>query len=120
LAVRRGRSEGEAGEPAASADETLRQRIVLLLSGTELTFEELRSKIGLPARRLEDELQHVERSVRRSRSEPRKLAVDPARCIECGFVFRDRAPSRFKGPGRCPRCKSERIAEPRLSIRLQD
>ncbi len=117
--MRRGRTGGEDGEPEASADETIRQRIVLLLSGTERTFEELRREVGLPARRLEDELQHVERSVRRSRSEPRKLAVDPARCIECGFVFRDRAPTRFKGPGRCPRCKSERIAEPRLSIHPQ-
>ena len=118
--MRRGRTGGGDGDgPEASADETIRQRIVLLLSGTQRTFEELRREIGLPARRLEDELQHVERSVRRSRGEPRKLVVDPARCIECGFVFRDRAPSRFNGPGRCPRCKSERIAEPRLSIHLQ-
>jgi predicted Zn-ribbon and HTH transcriptional regulator len=117
--VRRGRTGGENGEPEASADETIRQRIIQLLTAGELTFDELRREIGLPTRRLEDELQHVERSVRRSRGEPRKLAVAPARCIECGFVFRDRAPARFGSPSRCPRCKSERIAEPRLSIRPQ-
>jgi predicted Zn-ribbon and HTH transcriptional regulator len=114
--VRRGTGEDDEGRPAAlSADETVRQRIVQLLSGTERTFEELRREIGLPARRLEEELQHVERSVRRNRRAPMRLAVDPARCLDCGFVFRDRA--RFSTPSRCPRCKSERIASPRLTIR---
>jgi predicted Zn-ribbon and HTH transcriptional regulator len=114
--VRRGTGEDDEGRPAAeSADETVRQRIVQLLSGTERTFEELRREIGLPVRRLEEELQHVERSVRRNRRAPRRLAVDPARCLDCGFVFRDRA--RFSTPSRCPRCKSERIASPHLTIR---
>ena len=118
--MRRGTGADDEGRPAAeSADETVRQRIIQLLTGAELTFEELRRELGLPARRLEDELQHVERSVRRSRAEPRKLAVDPARCLECGFTFRDRAPARFGSPGRCPRCKSERISQPRLSVRPQ-
>ncbi len=116
--MRRGRGQDDDGRPAAeSADETVRQRIVQLLTGTERSFEELRRELGLPARRVEDELQHVARSVRRTRGEPRKLAVDPARCLECGFVFRERAPTRFTSPSRCPRCKSERIAEPRLTLR---
>jgi predicted Zn-ribbon and HTH transcriptional regulator len=114
--VRRGTGEDDEGRPAAlSADETVRQRIIQLLSGTERTFEELRREIGLPVRRLEEELQHVERSVRRNRRAPMRLAVDPARCLDCGFVFRDRA--RFSTPSRCPRCKSERIAPPSLTIR---
>jgi predicted Zn-ribbon and HTH transcriptional regulator len=115
--MRRGTGQDGGLPPEASADETVRQRIVQLLSGTERTFEELRRELGLPVRRLEEELQHVERSVRRSRRDPRRLAVDPPRCLECGFVFRDRAPARFSTPGRCPRCKSERIAQPRLTIR---
>ena len=92
---------------------TRRQRIVELLTGTERSFEELRRELEVPARALEDDLGHVERSLRRG---PARLRVDPARCLACGFTFEDRAPRRFLAPSRCPRCKSERIAEPRFLV----
>lgn len=109
--------EGDGERPAPV---TLRQRIVQRLTDAELTFEELRRELALPVGRLEEELRHVERSLRggrrgRQESQGRLLAEDP-HCLECGFVFRDRAPARFSTPGRCPRCRSERIAQPRLRI----
>ncbi|HEX7184822.1 MAG TPA: hypothetical protein VF756_23550 [Thermoanaerobaculia bacterium] len=67
----------------------------------------------MPGRALEDDLRHLERSLRRGKE---RLRVDPARCLACGFVFEDRAPRRFQAPGRCPRCRSERIAEPRFRV----
>lgn len=103
--------ESPGGDPAAT--ETSRQRIVDLLSRGELSFEELRRELDLPARVVEDDLRHVERSLRRGSG---RLRVEPARCIACGFTFQDRAPRRFQAPGRCPRCRSERISEPRFRI----
>lgn len=98
-------------DPAAT--ETTRQRIAEFLRRDELGFEELRRELAVPGRALEDDLRHLERSLRRG---PERLRVDPARCLACGFTFDDRAPRRFQAPGRCPRCRSERIAEPRFRI----
>jgi len=100
-------------ETAAAPTETARQRIVDLLTGRELSFEELRRELAVTGPVLESDLRHVERSLRHGSS---RLRVDPARCLACGFVFADRAPGRFHAPGRCPRCRSERIAEPRFRI----
>lgn len=92
---------------------TRRQRIVQLLEGSELSFEELRRELAIPARALEDDLHHVEKSLRKGHA---RLRVEPARCLACGFVFEDRAPRHFHAPGRCPKCRSERITQPRFGI----
>jgi len=97
--------------PEATA--TLRQRIVELLEKGEWGFEELRRELEAPARLLEEDLRHVERSLRRGGG---RLVVEPARCLSCGFVFRERAARHFHAPSRCPRCRSERIADPRFHI----
>jgi predicted Zn-ribbon and HTH transcriptional regulator len=65
-------------------------------------------------RELEDDLRHVERSLRR---EQRRLVTTPPHCSACGFAFRGRAPKRFHTPSRCPLCKSERIFPARLHVR---
>ena len=95
------------------ATTTLRQRIADLLEAGEWGFEELRRELEVPARVLEEDLRHVERSLRRGST---RLAVEPARCLSCGFVFRERAARHFHAPSRCPRCRSERIAGPRFHI----
>ena len=79
----------------------------------EWTFEQLRRELAVPVRRLEDDLRHVEKSVRAS---GRRLTATEARCSGCGFAFTDRAPRRFTTPSRCPRCKSERIEPARWSV----
>lgn len=99
--------------PAPEATSTRRRRIVELLGAQEMGFEELRRELETPARLLEDDLRHVERSLRLG---PTRLVCEPPRCLACGFTFNDRAPHRFQPPGRCPRCRSERIAEPRLRV----
>ncbi|HSJ96292.1 MAG TPA: transcriptional regulator, partial [Myxococcota bacterium] len=62
----------------------------------------------------EEELRHVERS---ARGQGERLVVEPARCLACDFRFRDREARHLHAPGRCPRCRSERIADP--SFRLE-
>jgi transcriptional regulator len=92
---------------------TFRQRLIERLSKDELGFEELRRELEAPVRALEDDLRHVERSLRRGSV---RLRIEPSRCLSCDFVFQDRAARHLHAPGRCPRCRSERITDPRFRI----
>jgi hypothetical protein len=92
---------------------TRRQRLAALLRERELGFEELRVELQLSVRLLEDDLRHVERSARGANE---RLVVEPAQCRSCGFVFRERASHHLHTPSRCPRCRSERIEDPRFRI----
>jgi predicted Zn-ribbon and HTH transcriptional regulator len=97
----------------SEATSTVRQRLGELLRQGEWGFEELRRELEIPARALEEDLRHVERSLKRGGE---RLQVEPARCISCGFNFRERAARHLHAPGRCPRCRSERISDPRFHI----
>ena len=97
-------------EDDREAPVTARQRIAGILREGERSFDELRRELEVPARVLEEDLRHLDKSLKRG---PERLRTEPARCLACGFVFEDRAPRRFHAPGRC---RSERIAEPRFRI----
>lgn len=99
--------------PGLGAARTLRQQLRGLLRREELSFAELRDVFGLGVRALEEELRHVERT---ARSAGERLHVGPARCLGCGFAFRDRDARHLHAPGRCPRCRSERITDPTFRI----
>ena len=98
---------------AAEATATVRQRLNELLRQGEWGFEDLRRELEITGRVLEEDLRHVERGLKRGGE---RLEVDPARCVSCDFVFRERAARHFHAPGRCPRCHSERITDPRFHI----
>jgi hypothetical protein len=91
---------------------TRRQLIARLLAAGPWSFEELKRELGIPGPELEEDLRHLERSGRASGS---RLQVEPARCRACRFTLRGR-PGRYHPPGRCPRCRSERIAGPWLRV----
>lgn len=91
---------------------TRRQDLVATLEGGEVSFEDLRRLLELPVSVLEEDLRHLERSLRGA---GRRLLVTPARCPACGFTLRVRA-GRFATPSRCPRCRNERLEPPRLAI----
>jgi hypothetical protein len=59
-------------------------------------------------------LHHLEHVVR-SMGKGATLQVNPASCIQCGYVFRGR--SRLSTPTKCPRCRSHRIIAPTFQIR---
>jgi len=103
----------ERDPPGVGAIRTPRQQLRGLLRRETLSFDALRALVGLPVRRLEEELRHVERSAR-GRGE--RLVVTPARCLACDFRFRDRETRHLHAPGRCPRCRSERIADPTFRL----
>jgi predicted Zn-ribbon and HTH transcriptional regulator len=91
-------------------ERTRRQRIIELLTAGEWEFDELRHDLALTVKVLEEDLRHVERSVR---SGGRRLIVEPARCEGCGFAFRTRA---LHPPGRCPSCHDRRVIGPWVRI----
>ena len=92
--------------------QTVRQRMVGLLTGSRLTSYQLAQLLGIPERQVEDHLTHIVKTVARDRD--RRFILEPSGCQECGFVFRDR--TRLTRPGRCPRCRSESITVPRYGI----
>ena len=85
---------------------TRRQEIIERLSKNEWEFDDLRHDLSLTVKILEEDLRHVERSVRAA---GHRLVVTPARCEACDFVFKSTA---FHPPGRCPSCRERRIAGP--------
>ncbi|WP_447971982.1 transcriptional regulator [Nitrospira sp. Kam-Ns4a] len=96
----------------AEPKETNRQRIMRLIAQTRCSSRDLAERLGLPERRVEDDLAHVARTVAGDRD--RQFVVEPAECLACGFVFRTR--TRLTRPGHCPHCRSEHISRPRFGI----
>ena len=91
--------------------ETGRQALRAVLGPTPASIKELSTLAGLREKEVLEHLEHLERSLK---AEGTKLIVLPARCVACGFAFRDR--DRLKRPSRCPQCKSERIEPPRFGL----
>jgi len=100
-------------KPTVPADrkDTVRRRILSLLSGRSLTARQISAQIGIPEREAYAHMHHVKRSAARLGG---RLAVTPAECRKCGYVFRKR--ERPNRPGRCPVCRSESISEPRFAV----
>lgn len=93
-------------------EQTPRQRIIGLITGARLSSYQLAQMLGVPERQVEDHLTHVVKTIARDKT--RRFILDPARCQDCNFVFRNR--SRLTSPSRCPHCRSETIAAPRYGI----
>lgn len=101
--------------------ETVRRKIRSLLEEADapLSAKEISAAAGIPEKDVGPHLEHLRRSLegtgaREGRGTPGRLAVEPARCNGCGFVFRKR--ERLRKPGRCPLCKGESIDPPRFLL----
>jgi len=97
------------------AELTIRQLIMQSITGTLYSSRQLAELVGVPERQVEDHLTHITKSVARDRT--RRFVLEPSRCRDCAFVFRDR--TRLTRPSRCPRCRSEAISPPRYGIELR-
>jgi len=97
-------------EPVDS-NQTLRQQIIDLLTGENLTVRDLSQAVSIPEKEVMDHLDHIDRSLR---SQGRKLLEIPYECLSCGFVFDKR--KRFSRPGRCPECRNSHIKTARYRI----
>ncbi|MBW2124061.1 MAG: transcriptional regulator [Deltaproteobacteria bacterium] len=92
-------------------DQTIRQQIIGVLSEKALTARDLSRVLGIREREVYDHLVHIARSLS---AQNKSLVTMPYRCLGCGYVFDKR--KRLTRPGRCPRCRGERIEEPRFQV----
>jgi len=90
---------------------TIRQKIISLLSGAELSAWEISGELGISEKEVYEHLSHIARSVA---SQNKTVLITPAICLRCGYVFEDR--TRFTCPGRCPQCKKSHIQSPTFRI----
>ena len=91
--------------------QTIRQQMISVLSEGECSARDLSRILRIQEKEVYSHLQHIEHSVG---SQNRKLLIIPSRCLVCGYVFDER--KRFTRPGRCPRCRGERIEGPRYEV----
>ncbi len=88
---------------------TLRQQIAEALEERSLDVKEISHLFRVREKEVLDHLQHIARS-----KQDKRFKMEPASCLECGFVFKKR--TRLNTPGKCPLCKSESISPPRFQI----
>ncbi|NVL93179.1 MAG: ArsR family transcriptional regulator [Desulfobacterales bacterium] len=86
--------------------QTIRQRIIVLLSKEEMSARDLSQAIGIREKEVYEHLSHIARSVAVQR---KKLIIRPFSCLGCGYVFQDR--KRLTRPSRCPQCKRSHVQE---------
>lgn len=91
--------------------ETVRRKILSLLSDRPLTARQISACVGISEKEVVAHLPHIQKSAGPLGG---RLAVTPAECRQCGFVFRKR--EKPKKPGRCPVCRGESISEPLFSF----
>ena len=87
-----------------------RRELIELLRGRMLPLSEIARIEKTRVQDLEDDLEHLRKSLRH---EGLRLVIEPARCQKCDFVF---TKGRFHKPGRCPKCRSTWIDEPRVGV----
>ena len=88
---------------------TIRQNIIRLITDNPLTQKEICGTLLLEPGEALNHLGHLQLSLKN------KLRVEPAHCQACGYSFNKR--SRLDPPGRCPKCKQQRISGPWFSVR---
>jgi predicted Zn-ribbon and HTH transcriptional regulator len=91
-------------------EATTRQRIADALREEPATPRQLSEQLGVPTTTVYEHVRHVARSLE---NEAEQFLVAPPECRDCGFADFD---DPLNYPSRCPECRCERIAEPRLVI----
>jgi predicted Zn-ribbon and HTH transcriptional regulator len=91
--------------------DTIRREIVAVLEQGPHSAKDLSIAVRIAEKEVYDHLEHIRKTMNAT---DHRLAVIPAECKKCGFVFSKR--ERLKKPGKCPVCRGESIYEPLFSI----
>lgn len=91
--------------------ETVRSALRQVLREGPLAARELSVRVGISEKDVFGHLEHLARSLRHSGE---RLRVEPAECLACGFVFKER--TRLRKPSKCPACRSQRLDPPRFVV----
>jgi len=95
-----------------ASQATLRQQITALLQKAALTALDISQEVHIPEKEVHQHLAHIAKSIPHQGG---RLTITPSVCQACGFTFEQRR--RFTRPGRCPRCRENRISQPAFSIK---
>jgi predicted Zn-ribbon and HTH transcriptional regulator len=87
-----------------------RKDLIAILKERPISLHKLALVLDSRPRDLEDDLQHLFRSLR---TEPLRPMISPASCRKCGFLFDEH---KLHKPGKCPHCKGTWISEPLISL----
>lgn len=100
-------------EPFVPAErhETVRHEIMEILKGQTLSPKDISATVHISVKEVYEHLEHIQRSLIKREHH---LAIIPAECKKCGFLFKKR--EKLKKPGKCPVCRSETIEEPLFSL----
>ncbi len=90
---------------------TIRKQIIELLESGDHDAREISQLLSISEKEVYTHIPHIKKSVL---AQGKKLIIIPSSCLICDYQFKDR--SRPERPGKCPRCKSERIQNPRYLI----
>ena len=90
---------------------TIRQTIIDLLHKETLGARDLSRILGIKEKEVYEHLAHISRSMM---VKNKKLKILPAKCLLCGYTFKER--KRYTRPGRCPMCKKSHIEAPMYVI----
>jgi len=82
-----------------------------MLREGEWVMDDLRHELAITVKTLEEDLGHIQRSVR---ANGERLRVRSAVCADCGFRLSSKA---LHPPGRCPKCKGRNLEGPWLTVR---
>ena len=88
---------------------TIRRRIGVLLAEPR-TVSSLAHELRLTRPEVEDHVRHL---IRSARATGRRVAVEPAKCRSCGYLFNE---DKITKPGKCPDCSGTRLYEPLIRI----
>ncbi|AWR98900.1 transcriptional regulator [Metallosphaera hakonensis] len=93
---------------------TTRERILLLLRSSDfpLSAKEIMHLTGV--RKEQEVYEHIYHLSLSSKHKNYVVIVYPPKCESCGYEIVLDKPKR---PSKCPRCKSERISQPKFLIR---
>lgn len=90
---------------------TVRQQMIELLESGDHDAREISQLLSISEKEVYTHITHIEKTVS---GKGKKLVITPSSCLECNYVFKKR--SRPGRPGKCPRCRSERIKKPRFEV----
>ncbi|MFW9994315.1 MAG: transcriptional regulator [Candidatus Odinarchaeota archaeon] len=90
---------------------TRREEMIKLLREQLMTVTDLSTVFEMSPKEVARDLEHVSKTIRRSGS---RFYQQPARCLSCNYVFKNR--KRFTKPHKCPKCRSTYVEEAMFKI----
>jgi predicted Zn-ribbon and HTH transcriptional regulator len=87
-----------------------RRRLIDELAETRRSVSSVAHELGVKRGEIEADFAHL---IRSARAAGHAVAIQPARCRSCGFIFDER---KLAKPSKCPACRGSRILEAQIAI----